>query len=96
MLSHKQEIITILKIRITTSMSIRNEPHEVWLAIDPNTTCIKCCWCTCIACFAQTCMPYIQLNLHQICGTLTHHVPKCHVVGTSLPQKLFSHHVLGI
>ena len=54
-LSHKQQNITILKTRVTPSMSVRNEPHEVWLAINQNTTCIKCCWCTCIAGLAQTC-----------------------------------------
>ena len=50
-----QENVIILKTKVTPSMSIRNEPHEVWLAIDQISLNIKCCWCSCIAGFAQTC-----------------------------------------
>ena len=47
--------MVILKTRVTPSMSIGNEPHEVWLGIGENSLTIKWCWCSCIAGFAQTC-----------------------------------------
>lgn len=53
--SYKHGGITILKTKVTPSMSIRKEAHEVWIAIDHATADIQCCWCTCIAGFAQTC-----------------------------------------
>ena len=44
----------VMKSKVTPSMSVRNEPHDVWIAMDMNGA-IKTCWCSCIAGYASTC-----------------------------------------
>ncbi|CAC5387142.1 unnamed protein product [Mytilus coruscus] len=44
----------IIKSHVTSSQSVRNEPHDVWLAVN-NENEIQVSWCSCIAGLAQTC-----------------------------------------
>ena len=78
----KQGNVSILKSKVTPSMSVRNCPHEVWVAIEHDTSIIKCCWCTCTAGFAQTCNHVIS-TLYKIeyAATLGYIDPCC----TSMP-----------
>jgi len=44
----------VVKSRVSPSRSIRNEPHDVWIALNKRHE-IVVSWCSCIAGLAQTC-----------------------------------------
>lgn len=58
--SKNNDDISVLKSKVTPSQRIRQDPHEVWVAVKSNGA-IVCGWCTCIAGTSATCNHMIAL-----------------------------------
>ncbi|XP_071177650.1 uncharacterized protein [Mytilus edulis] len=71
----------IIKSHVTPSQSIRNKPHDVWLAVN-NENEIEVSWCSCIAGLAQTCNHVIAvLYKIEFATNMGYNDPSC----TSVP-----------
>ncbi|CAC5387151.1 unnamed protein product [Mytilus coruscus] len=71
----------IIKSHVTPSQSVRNEPHDVWLAVN-NENEIQVSWCSCIAGLAQTCNHVIAvLYKIEFATNMGYNDPSC----TSVP-----------